>query len=58
MLREVTRLTKGDFTKVVKPLHVKKKALPNRQYLRKVEIPLCQVLKHRLKDVEIITVGA
>lgn len=52
MLREVLHLTKGDLTNVQKSLHVKKKALPNGSHIRKITIPLCQFLNHKLKEIK------
>lgn len=52
MLREVLHLTKGDLTNVQKSLHVKKKALPNGSHIRKIAIPLCQFLNHKLKELK------
>ena len=52
MLREVLHLTKGDLTNVIKPLHVKKKALPNAGKIMNIGIPLNQLLKQKLKEIE------
>lgn len=52
MLREVIRLTKGDFSSAKRPLHVKKKAEPNVGFIKKLALPLSQCLKQKLKDVE------
>ncbi len=50
MLREVLRLTKGDLSNVKRPLHVKKKIETNAGIIKKVQLPLSQRLKHKLKD--------
>lgn len=50
MLREVLRLTKGDLSNVKRPLHVKKKIEPNAGIVKKVQLPLSQRLKYKLKD--------
>ena len=52
MLREVIRQTKGNLSNVKQPLHVKKKIEPNAGVIRKVTIPLCQILKQKLKEME------
>lgn len=52
MLREVIRLTKGDFSSAKRPLHVKKKAEPNVGIIRKIALPLPQCLKQKLKEAK------
>lgn len=52
MLREVIRLTKGDLSNVKQPLHVKKKIEPNAGVIKKVRLPLSQMIKQKLKETE------
>ncbi len=52
MLNEVLHLTKGDLSNINKPLHAKKKAEPNAGVIKKITIPLTQLLEQKLKDIQ------